>query len=117
MNAPDANIVAIAAQVKPCAKATLNAWYAICIASGHGGGDNLLRAGRDRFVIGEPRALQNGALVGRFYRFVRTGGLTDIGGFKIGADGAVIDFPEAPAQLRALLCVAQAGDADGRVAA
>ncbi len=74
------------------AAATFAAWTAACIASGHGGGDNLLRLLDEKFVIGEPRALGNGALVGRMHKFTRAG-LTDIGGYKIGADGAVIEQP------------------------
>lgn len=74
------------------AAATFHAWRLACLASGHGGGDNVLRVGAERYVIGEPRTLGNGALVGRIHRFATTG-LSDVGGYKIGADGTVIDLP------------------------
>lgn len=74
------------------AAATFHAWVLACLASGHGGGDNVLRVDRDRYVIGEPRTLANGAMVGRIHRFTAHG-LSDIGGYKIAADGAVIDLP------------------------
>lgn len=74
------------------AAATFHAWQLACLASGHGGGDNVLRIDKERYVIGEPSTLGNGAMTGRIHRFTSTG-LSDIGGYKIAANGAVINLP------------------------
>lgn len=71
---------------------TFGAWKLACLSSGQGCGDNLLRLGEERFVIGDPRQLQNGALQGRIYRFTARG-LIELGIYKIDADGNVVDLP------------------------
>lgn len=71
------------------AAATFAHWTRACLSSGHGGGDNLLRIGGERYVIGPPTTLGNGAITGRLYKF-GPGGLADVGGYKIDADGNVV---------------------------
>lgn len=69
-------------------------WTLACMDSGHGGGDNLLRIGRERYVIGTPAAYKNGAWAGRIHKFTQKG-LSDIGNYKIAADGRVLEIPAA----------------------
>lgn len=75
------------------AAATFADWATACLSSGQGGGSNLLRIGREKYVIGAPEIYRNGAFVGRVHRFTQKG-LSDIGGYKIAADGRVVDVAE-----------------------
>lgn len=92
MTAADLNVVEIAREVRPSPAATLAAWYAACLDSSPGGGTNLLRHAGERYVIGDPSLLRNGAMTGHIHQFTRKG-LTDLGPYKIGADGRVLFAP------------------------
>lgn len=71
---------------------TLASWRAEC--GGRVGGDNVLHhAGRTFVLDPHPRALKNGAIEGRVFRFGPTG-LIDIGGYKIATDGTIDRLPD-----------------------
>lgn len=75
------------------AEETLAAWRSAC--GGSAGGENLFRHAGHVYVIEvlAPERLVNRAIRGRVYRF-GPGGLVDIGGYKIAANGAVAACPE-----------------------
>ncbi len=69
-------------------------WMEACRASNAIGGDNFLKTTAGAFIVdSRPRQLANGAIQGRISAFER-GGLWDCGGFKIAADGVVVQCPE-----------------------
>jgi hypothetical protein len=72
----------------------LAAWRDACNSST--GADNLVRVGAIAYAIDlQPRRQKNGALIGRVYSKAAGEGFRDIGSYKIGADGLVIEIPLA----------------------
>jgi hypothetical protein len=95
------------------AAGTLAAWKDAARSST--GGDNLLRIdGVSYSFDAHPRALGNGALMGRTYRQRRGELSQDIGGFKIEPDGRVSAIP---AELRDALPLAAPAPQPDRLAA
>lgn len=73
------------------AEKRLQAWAAVCASA-----INVLTVGDVCYTWdAHPRRLKNGALEGRVYAQHRGEAPRDIGGYKIGADGAVLKLPAA----------------------
>lgn len=72
----------------------LTAWRDACNSST--GADNLVRVGRIVYAIDlQPRRQKNGALIGRVYSKAAGEAFRDIGRYKIGSSGQVIEIPVA----------------------